>query len=429
MATVRINELPPIATPLELADLLPFWIAADDKTRYGTLQDLYTLMLGGGTSSHPPVYNEGRLIYIVPAGAAGTQIANIPSLAGKDFLLRREGYPLIAQESPAIPEAEYEVLDSGGFKLLVPGDTLILNQRFELEVYSLIGTSPSTGGGSTASSGSLITGRLELNSNTTINATNHINKLLQIRAASTAITITLPSVSDYPDNAIIPIEANISNAVQSKITTSSGQYIYMGNTSWNSVYIAPGETIWLLRASDGWYVINDFYSNYAALGRPIASYEAGLNYLVCKGQLLSRTANARLWEKVQTFGSSLVTDAVWQTASALVAGRTVENPYRGCYSDGDGSTTFRLPDLMNMFLRGVKTESGSDTERLLNKPGGFQKNEVIAHSHGIPTRNGGGGIGPDWAGNTPSGSNPSTLDYGGVETRPDNVGVLWVIKS
>lgn len=424
LVTVRIPELPPQGS-LTLDDKIPVWIAADNKTRNASLTDLRTLIITGGGASYAPVYLGGSVIYQVPADAAGGTIASIPTLAGKDFLLRREGRPLI-------PGTEYEILFAGGFKLKLPGDVLFENERFELDVFSLQGGAPapipSSGGGS------FITGIVPVTTNLTMNVTDHIGKLLQVRAASNIITITLPDIGDedLPDNTIIPIETMINNSFQCRITTQAGQYIYMRNTGVTNLYMGIGESLWLFKGADGWYVINDFAQVYERVGKIEASYKISINEVLADGSLLSRTAYPRLFEYALTLGSSIVSEATWQTATGTVAGRTVTNPYRGCFSLGDGSTTFRVPNLMNVALRGIKSMSGSDTERLLNKAGGFQRHEFESHDHGFrrgESFTGSGGVG---TGITGRGSNNQedvqVSSTGGAETRMDNVGILWTIK-
>lgn len=431
LPTVRIPELPTLSEGVELnlADMLAIFIASENKTKKVTLSDLNTFFnTGGGGGSHPPVVFGGEMIYIVPSGAAGTDTASIPSLAGLDFTLKRGMQPLIAllPDSSNSAIAEYEILDAGGFKLLQSGDELVLDERFSLNIFSLIGGG--TGGGTTTLS--FITGKKVVTTNVTLDAATEMNKIIQCRGTSSALTITLPSIEDIAVNSLIPIETSVNQAKPVTIATTGGQYIYLNSTSKTSICLMPGEVVWLYRDEDGFYIINDFADRYRKLAKPEASYKAELNQLVCKGQLLNRADYPRLWEYIQTLGSSFVSDATWSTTSATISGRTVPFPYRGCFSSGDGSTTFRLPDLMNMFLRGVKTETGSDAERHLNKPGGYQDATVKVADDlkalkitGTFTYQTGDNTVDEP--NLVSGYDIST----GIETRPENVGMLWVINS
>ncbi|MEO6610752.1 MAG: hypothetical protein ABIT05_01425 [Chitinophagaceae bacterium] len=447
LVTVRIPELPARTSGLDLSleDKLPIWVKSQNKTKQIDLQDLYDLIHEGGSGSHPPVVYGGEMIYIVPVGENMSDTASIPSLAGLDFNIELEGMPLIPQTVPSRPDAEFEILTAGGFKLLQ--DVLHTDQRYLLKIFSLVGG----GGGGGTTGGSLIEGEIEINTNYSFNASSDIRKLVKFRSNATQVTLTLPSVDDVEEFTIIPIESMITNTVENKIATSGGQYIYFRNQAYNTgFYIRPGETLWIYRGSDGWYVVTAF-GNWTDLARPFAGFSIDLNELICKGQEVLRADYPRLWAKVQTLGASLVTEATWQIANVYRQGNTytltvpgsgvyttIQRPYRACFSDGDGSTTFRLPDLMSLGLRGVKSQTGSDDERYYNKPGGFQENAskkfwpgspttpVILQVDGTNTEIGVDSIGPT----SPNIRVPVAIDTTVFksENREDNAGVFWLIK-
>jgi hypothetical protein len=450
--TVRIPELPSRTAGLDLSfsDLLPIYIASENKTRRVDLQSLYTFFQSGGVGgSHAPVEYGGMMIYRVPDDIPeGTTTVSIPSLAGKDFFLRRGGLPLIPQTNPSRPDAQFEIQNAGGFALVQDGDQLNPGELFELFIFSLIAQSP--GPAPSTSSGAFIKGRKTISTNTVLDVEQDLNKLIQARAGVNAITVTLPNVDDVPENTFIPIETNINNTKPLTVTTTGGQFIYFKNTSKTTVYMHPGEVLWLFRDDDGWYVTSDFYQVYRQIGKPYAVYNIDVedNEILCMGQLVNRADYPRLWEYALRQGASLVTDEVWNTESVVIEGRTEPFPYIGCFSTGDGSTTFRLPNLMNVALRGLKSTSGADPERYLNKSGGRQKNQNLKHGHFTISDESTSG---DVAGvsdtkstaksnelnNNPSyrlkgspivpGLGPSS-ESGGTEARMDNVGILWAMK-
>ena len=132
-----------------------------------------------------------------------------------------------------------------------------------------------------------------------------------------------------------------------------------------------------------------------------------------------------------------------------------------CWGIGNGATTFNLPDMRGMFLRGVSGESGNDTDAenrlVLNDNGGNTGNNVGSYQ-GDAIRNiigeidGGGDDGPlpaggegtgafevgPWRGNGADGSNgagahsfnfdASRVVPVGSDNRPKNVYVNYIIK-
>ncbi len=106
---------------------------------------------------------------------------------------------------------------------------------------------------------------------------------------------------------------------------------------------------------------------------------------------------------------------------------------------GDGSTTFNVPDMRGMFLRGVDGMAGRDPDKasrsasntggnIGNNVGSFQDDQFESHSHSIS------GLGSTTqtslvggSAYTPGGVT-STNATGGTETRPKNVYVYYIIK-
>jgi hypothetical protein len=133
-------------------------------------------------------------------------------------------------------------------------------------------------------------------------------------------------------------------------------------------------------------------------------------FLKANGSLLSRTTYAALWAYAQASGR-VVSDATW-TASDW-----------GAFSSGDGSTTFRLPDLRAEFIRGLDDGRGVDSGRLL---GSGQADDFKAHAHTISVSGGAaGGGGGEFAQGS---STLPTSTIGGTETRPRNIALLACIK-
>ncbi|AOJ06396.1 phage tail protein [Burkholderia mayonis] len=93
---------------------------------------------------------------------------------------------------------------------------------------------------------------------------------------------------------------------------------------------------------------------------------ARAGYLKCNGSVIKRADYPALWAYVQGSGA-LVAEKDWTSGNF------------GCFSDGDGSTTFRIPELRGEFLRCWDDGRGLDVDR---KIGTWQDSQNRAHAHG-----------------------------------------------
>ncbi|MBN3796704.1 phage tail protein [Burkholderia sp. Ac-20392] len=88
-------------------------------------------------------------------------------------------------------------------------------------------------------------------------------------------------------------------------------------------------------------------------------------FLKANGVLVNRADYPALWAYAQASGT-LVSDDEWR------------NQRWGCFSSGDGSTTFRLPELRGEFIRCWDDARGVDTNRIL---GSWQDSANRSHGH------------------------------------------------
>ena len=153
------------------------------------------------------------------------------------------------------------------------------------------------------------------------------------------------------------------------------------------------------------------------VGTVMAGYFAAApaGWLLCSGQVVSRAAYPRLWTHVNGAGLA-VSEAAWAASG------------HGRFSVGDGSTTFRLPDLRSEFLRGFDNGRGLVPSNTL---GAWLADEFKSHTHPMGpefvTEDGGsGGVGGTTSG-SPGVAGP-TGAAGGAGARPRAVGVAFCVR-
>ncbi|RQS11271.1 phage tail protein [Burkholderia sp. Bp9002] len=111
---------------------------------------------------------------------------------------------------------------------------------------------------------------------------------------------------------------------------------------------------------------------------PRASVRAG--FLKLNGAVVKRSDYPALWAYVQASGA-LVSEADWGK------GRW------GCFGMGDGSTTFRLPELRGEFIRCWDDGRGVDSNREI---GSLQNSANLWHAHGASASAGGDHVHSAW---------------------------------
>lgn len=134
--------------------------------------------------------------------------------------------------------------------------------------------------------------------------------------------------------------------------------------------------------------------------------------LALQGALVSRTAYPELWTWVQAH-APLITESAWQAQAAVQSSV-------GAYSSGDGSTTFRLPKIMDFVRGGAPGTAGT-----------WQADELKSHNHAIKMRPlaSTGGTAYILDGSTALVPGDTIGNTGGEETRPKNVSMLWCVKA
>jgi microcystin-dependent protein len=159
---------------------------------------------------------------------------------------------------------------------------------------------------------------------------------------------------------------------------------------------------------------------------PFAGTVAPAGYLLCDGSQVSRTTYANLFSVISS-----------------------------AWGNGDGSTTFHLPDFRGRFLRGVDGTAGNDPDKANrtasntggntgNNVGSLQNDAISSHNHNLLFNNAQIGSNPGntttvlasqagsntmWTASAPNTVNTISIQSnGGNETRPKNVYVQYIIK-
>ncbi|WP_051183048.1 phage tail protein [Desulfocurvibacter africanus] len=176
---------------------------------------------------------------------------------------------------------------------------------------------------------------------------------------------------------------------------------------------------WRRRVNGGW---GEWSVVGAAMGLPVGTvvWVPGTTpppgmLAVNAGDVIGRSTWPELWEFAQASGL-LVTDTEWQAQASV-------HSSVGNFSDGDGSTTFRLPKLVD-YLRGADPSNGRPV-------GLWQGDEFKAHNHQLSSS--WFNIGSAGSGTTLSGAlvtqGLTTGSSGGFETRPKSINWLPCIQA
>lgn len=256
----------------------------------------------------------------------------------------------------------------------------------------------------TSVSGSVIGATTLLTANTTLtNSAAGQSFLLQGTAA--ALGITLPSVTTMPDNEPIFFDSAGGMQINAGLIAHAGesfewynnQSLLSSTTRASALYLGQCESLGIYKftypdSSKRWLVFQGG-EGMRMVGEIIYDYSMlPLNTVFCNGQLLSRAAYARLWAWAQASGTTIVADSAWNNTTTY-NGVTYQSN-QGYFSNGDGSTTFRVPRLWSYSYLRCKAGS-TGTGYGYGYSGDF--NPPYVQPHDAPTHGSGaitGGAGP-----------------------------------
>lgn len=390
--------------------------------------DLYlTTDVSAGLSSTSPTYTDPTT-----------------SLAGWTYDLEQVGYGTL---QVGIGN-DYTVDGTTGNWTLLTGNPNP-NQKFVVHFLPIVSNQPiSVVAPSLVSSYRLITA-------TTTLTNSDMGKLIAIQGAGTVITVTLPSISSVSDNQSLFLMS--SGGIHNNVTIAAAgsdvfQWLQYSNqtTPQTQMILGQSEQMLLIKNAGVWNVVQ-VSDGVKMVGELVYDYNLfPINTLQCAGQIVNRADYPRLWNFVNKLDSSiLVSETTWAQTSTV--GIATYNINHGCFSQGDGTSTFRLPKLWDTgfgFLRAV--------DGVTRKASSYEIETIKAHDHTthgsgsandsassssptwfISNKNGGwSGVGGNLFGRK-SGS-PDTdvrtgVDCGigrtsPIETKPTNVGAYLLIR-
>jgi microcystin-dependent protein len=222
--------------------------------------------------------------------------------------------------------------------------------------------------------------------------------------------------------------------------TTGPHLVYLNNSTGTGVIIPQGmSTTAHIDATNGVFLSGARVATVGQVAAFIGSTIPG-GWLKANGDLVSRTAYAALWTYAQASGN-IQTDANW-----------FANQMYGSFSSGDGSTTFRLPDLRGFFTRvwadnlstydvGRVCGRFQDSQNVTHTHTGTTGTESASHTHPqVGSSNYDGSHGTGSPSTAPSGSefdtgeasNSHTHTFttgasGGTEARPINVALMYCV--
>lgn len=290
------------------------------------------------------------------------------TLAGWDYWLVRNPNTMIP-DSSSNTEPNYHQVVTGGFNLIQSGDTFQPNEKFEIHFIPQVIAAPLGSPSSLFSSGQIITADKVLTGSDSAQA-------LYAQSATTTLQITLPplvSISDYTFFYIYSNGGQQKNVVIPAQGSDKIQYeVIAGTNQVNQIIIGKNELIKLYKANGVWNVENTL-PGVQNIGELIFNFlYAPVNSLPCDGTTRLRADYPRLWNFIATLSSAVVTDSAWNSTFVNVDGINFYTN-KGCFSAGDGSTTFRLPLLTGMVLKGADTS--------VRMPGSLEMDTMPNHEH------------------------------------------------
>lgn len=334
------------------------------------------------------------------------------------------------------PGTDYTFDNTTGTVVLINGSTYVNGQNMIVHFQPQVAAvAPSFSGVSA--------GRIVAVATTLSNS--DANSAIYLQGSAGSFIVTLPALSAMTDYQPLEFYSFGGNHIYATLLPQGTDKIQL-NGQRVKIFLRQSMHITLFKANGIWNVRGE--SNVLnTVGEIVYKYSnTDFPYLLADGSsggLLSRSTYSGLWNYVQGLSSAaLISEAAWGNITTLDGVNYYPN--KGLWTAGDGSTTFRVPLLINQFLRGADGSA--------RQPGSFQADAIQVHTHDTVMA-GTGGVYP--YGKTPgtevtggdtgaytkngklssppytspgAGNSGTLLSKIDVETRPENIALYALIR-
>jgi len=220
------------------------------------------------------------------------------------------------------------------------------------------------------------------------------NKALYIKSASSNIQVRLPDISTVADYDHFVLYSSGGSHINAIIPTFGTDQIQL-NELVTQIILGQAEKLDVFKANGVWNI--DYLSpTFFMVGEIIWKYSRNdLNLVFGDGRTLLRADYPRLYGHLDNIDATAITSEVLWGGTSTADGQTYF-PKRACYTRGDGSTNFRIPQLYSAgFLRaidgGFRTPASLQLDALMDHQSGTLTGSFPGNPNGVgPVGNYGG---------------------------------------
>jgi hypothetical protein len=263
---------------------------------------------------------------------------------------------------------------------------------------------------------------INVTANITLTGTQY-GKVIAVAGATSNQTTTLPLISPAIEKRGYEVLHDGGSAINVKVTAQSGEIIRFRGADVNSILLAKGEFVKLVKKGAKWWVI-DCKGQWDRIGEQVASDVVLPNSLIFDGSSYDGNVYLRLYDFVANTVpvAQKIPPASW-TANAFL---------QGLYAIDTSTKQVIVPDRRGYSTRFLINIGSTDTDRTNNVPGGKQQGQVGAFDGNVTipiastskTDVGFGRVATGSDGNEPSDTIVNMKFQTGKENTVKNIGAL-----